>query len=319
MDNLPVLFFPQPTRVDRARRFGGGAGPAGPPHQRQVKRLQPQFDRLQQAMDKRRMELQRTSLGIAPEMVLVLETVGNEEKFFNVVRKIDGLEWLGETEVDAIAPQHESEYADNPDKDQGGMVFAVMSDQRALTELRNLFDKWKENPQTKFPLGLAPLKSAFEHLLEIRPWGAEDRMRETGIADAWRRDLARGQSDLVFEAVLWFRAGDAGTQAEEKFSHLVADSGGKVINRCRIEDIAYHAVLGQVPATRMAAIIEEKTAPIIHCKDMMFLRPVGQCAVRVPATDDAASTPMAQAAMQATRPQGAPVAALLDGLPFARH
>ena len=56
--------------------------------ERQAERLAPQFTRLQNALEKRRIAIQNNSLGIKPEMVLVLETIGAVQDFFQAVKKV---------------------------------------------------------------------------------------------------------------------------------------------------------------------------------------------------------------------------------------
>ena len=73
---------------------------------RQAQRLTPQFQRLQEAMDNKRLTVQDNPLGLQPEQVVVLETVGQIQGFIKAVEKIPGLEWLGEYEIDDIAPVH---------------------------------------------------------------------------------------------------------------------------------------------------------------------------------------------------------------------
>ena len=51
-----------------------------PDARHQAQRLAPQFQQLQQAMERRRVSLQDNPMGIQPEQVLVLETIGSIEK-----------------------------------------------------------------------------------------------------------------------------------------------------------------------------------------------------------------------------------------------
>src|SRR5680860_1013202 len=71
-----LLIFPEPARAERAPRRGGGGKVRFPETRRQAERLAPQFQRLQRAMDRQRLALQNNALGLQPEQVLVLETIG---------------------------------------------------------------------------------------------------------------------------------------------------------------------------------------------------------------------------------------------------
>ncbi len=156
MPEYPLLVFPAPTFAEKAKRGGGGGKVRLPVAARQAGRLSPQFFRLSQAMDRHRIQLQGTATGLQPEQALVLETIGSIKDFINAVQKVDGLEWLGESEIDDIDPEHGFEDERKPDKKLKGQLFLVMTDQRALEELQNLFTQWQQNPAVQFRRGLAP-------------------------------------------------------------------------------------------------------------------------------------------------------------------
>ena len=181
MAEHPLLIFPGPSLAERAKRSGGGSKFRLPEAQRQAARLSPHFQRLQQAMNRQRIAIQGNSYGLQPEQALVVETIGPIQNFVNAVKKVDGLEWLGEVELDDIAPEHGFEDAKDPEKQLKGRLFLIMTDQRALQELQNLFANWMRDKTISFPRGFSPLKQAFIHLHTIRPWDVEDRIRDTGV------------------------------------------------------------------------------------------------------------------------------------------
>ena len=89
------------------------------------------------------------TLGIQPEQVLVLETVGPINDFIKAVRKVDGLEWLGEFESDPIDPGDGFEDPKDAEKQLTGQLFLVMTDQQALQQMLSFFSAWRENPDLK--------------------------------------------------------------------------------------------------------------------------------------------------------------------------
>ena len=103
-DEYPLLIFPEPSRAARAMLRGGGGRPRLPNANRQAERITPQFQRLHEAMEHQRVTLQDNPLGIQPELALVLETVGSLENFIGAVRRVDGMEWLGELALTDIPP-----------------------------------------------------------------------------------------------------------------------------------------------------------------------------------------------------------------------
>ena len=318
MAEHPLLIFPEPVRAERAKRRGGGGKVGLPGAQRQAGRLAPQFQRLQQAMDRQRLALQGNSLGLQPEQALVLETIGPIQNFINAVKKVEGLEWLGEFEIDDIAPEYGFEDEKDPQKQLKGQLFLVMTDQRALQELQRLFSNWQQDPDTKFSRGLTPLKHAFAHLHTIRPWNAQDRIRETGVFEDWQFRAQHGQEAVPFEAELWFRGNaDRRQQAESYLRGVIEALGGEVAQQCVIPEIAYHGILGKIPVNQVAEIVAQRDVRLLQCEDIMHLRPVGQCAIRVP--EDLSETDTLGEERQPDLPQGEPIVGLFDGLPLTGH
>lgn len=59
----------------------------------------------------------------------------------------------------------------------------MMSNARAVDQMVSLFDHWKKGPKAKFEWGLGKFKGVFSQLVDLRRWGPEDRVRETGLID----------------------------------------------------------------------------------------------------------------------------------------
>lgn len=325
--DYPLLVFPEPALAERAKRSGFGGEIKKPDASRQARRLVPQFQRLQEAMDNRRLALQDHPLGVQPELVLVLETIGPIEDFIRAVNRVRGLEWLGEGEFDDMPPEFGFEDPENGDKLLKGQLFLVMTDQRALNQMRSLFEVWERDPDAPFPYGLARLKRAFEHLRTIRHWGVEDRIRETGVLEDWAARLEQDQAYVPFEAELWFRK--TALRREQAESHLreVIDSvEGQVVGQCLIPEIGYHALLGRLPRVSVQAIIADAEAfrdiQLLQCEDLMHARPVGQCTFPISRTEETeplAVHELGQLEHQGESPNGDPVIALFDGMPLTGH
>ena len=128
MADRPLLLFPAPETADRTKGPSFPRKLHWPSHDRQGARLSPVFARLQAAFDAHRVELQQTTPGIDPEQVLVIETVDGVEDFANAVRRIKGLEWMGEIATDEITP--DADFFDPSDerKKLSGRFYLVMTD-----------------------------------------------------------------------------------------------------------------------------------------------------------------------------------------------
>ena len=326
MAEYPLLLFPEPAHIERARRYGGGSGIRPPDVRRQAERLTPQFEQLQDALEQKRLALQNNPVGIRPEQVLVIETIGSIENFINAVKRIKGLEWLGEFELEDITPDYGFEDTKDPQKQLKGQLFLVMTNQRAQQEIVSLFNRCKKDQDTEFPYGLAKLKRVFVYLHTIRTWDVEDRIRETGILEDWEDRLQHDNQTVPFEVELWYRDSLVRRQqAQSQLRNIIASLGGQVVQQCTIPDIAYHAILGTIPIALVQKIVEQpevrQSLRLLQCEDIMYLRPVGQCAIRVPV--DMTETDTLEEERQPELPQGDPIVALLgwlapDGTPVTR-
>ena len=322
MPEYPLLIFPDPTRADRVKLRGFADRPRIPTHGRQTERLAPQFRALQQAMERRTLLLQDSALGVQPEQVLILETIGTIANFVNAIRRIEGLEWLGELELSDISPEFGFQDESRPEKSLKGQIFLVMTNQQALKQMQSLFIRWQKDRETKFPYGLAKLRNAFRYLYNIRPWSATDRIRETGLLENWRFRIDNDESTLPFEAELWFRNDvELRGQTESLIRSIVESLGGEILQRCVIPDIGYHAILGALPPDRVQEILEDsntwENVELLRCDGIMHFRPIGQCVALLP--DDAAQIDTSQEGMLLDNELGDPIVALLDGMPLSGH
>jgi len=104
-DHLPLLVFPRARIV--VPSVGNGFPPTKPHfpgHARQVERLSPQLHELEQDFSRYKASISGIVAGLEPETVLVIEIVGSVDDFRRAVEVTDGLEWLGEWDVEDIEP-----------------------------------------------------------------------------------------------------------------------------------------------------------------------------------------------------------------------
>ena len=318
MPERPLLLFPTPEPAGRSNLPGGTGKSHRPSHGRQGQRLSPIFTQLQTAFNTRSVEIQQTTAGVDPEQVLVIETIGNVENFFNAVKRIEGLEWMGEFETDEIAPDDDFYDESNPQKDLTGRLYLVMSNNRALDEMLSLWRRYQEDENIEFEWGLGKFKQVFLYLKDIRRWEVQDRIGETGVLEAWLEDLEQdGERPVRSEIELWYR----GTQvkraeARKQLESLIEDIEGKILEECVIPDIAYHALLTEIPANAAEQIAKHPEVGLMKCDSVMFFRPVGQMATGKELVEGELSD---HEASDLDVPTGEPVVAILDGLPMANH
>ena len=324
MADLPLLFFPSPETASKTPGHGFGGNLNRPSAQRQGQRLNPIFQQLQNSFNARSIELHQSPAGIDPEQVLVIETVGNIADFANAVNKIPGLEWMGECALDGISPDEDFQDKKDPKKELSGCLYLIMSNQKALAQMLSLWKKYTKNSDTmnfqrggKY-WGLAKFKDIFLHIKDIRKWGVEDRLAERKVFDTWREDIESDpQRSVRFEAELWYRSSDNKRKESATIvSGLIQNLGGRVISECVIHSIAYHSILGEIPAEKASQILEQPEVDLIRCENIMFFRPTGQIATgKEIAEDDVSDYEFSEGDL----PAGDPVVALLDGLPLENH
>ena len=313
--HLPLLRITRTGEAEKARKRARPPKVHKPTPERQAERLAPRFDRLSNAFERQRLELRENLAGVEPEMAVVLETIGSVRDFVKAVRRVEGFEWLGEADVE-FEPGEEFYNLNEKTRSVGGSLYLVMTDRRALEELLSLWQRWQESPDQKFETGWNPFRHIFSSLHDIRPWGPEDRLRETGLAEDWRERIEDGEERVRTEIELWFRkSAPRRGEAVALVERYVTRAGGRILGQSVVEEIAYHGILAELPAAAAEQILDLEEVAVVRCDDVMFLRPVGQTGAPGPEDAPGPEVPPPDALPQ----QVEPVVALFDGLPLERH
>lgn len=322
MPDRPLLILPAPGEpARRAKKSGGGGSPRLPTKPRQVERLTPRFVAFEQALAARRAQLRTEPAGLAPEEVIVLETVGPVENFIVAVRNVEGLEWLGELEEEDIPPDDDFFVPDRggvpTDRPIRGRVFLVFTNQQALQQILSLWSTWTAD--RPLPRGLAKWGDVFAQLRDVRPWGVRDRLIETGVLDDWADRVGHNQEAVPCEIELWFRHDPYRRRAaRDRVNDLVIGLGGEVLQEATIEEIAYHALLARLPLRAVQPFLREagRDAAFVQCEQIQFFRAAGQMAGIL--VDDERQSDSG-ALSEPPADLGDPVVALFDGLPLQNH
>jgi hypothetical protein len=107
-NHLPLLVFPRAKTITPPK--GNGFPPSKPhfpDHTRQIERQTYQLNELQQDFSRYKASVSGVVAGLEPETVLVIEIAGSVNDFKQAVEVTDGLEWLGEWDVEDIEPDDE--------------------------------------------------------------------------------------------------------------------------------------------------------------------------------------------------------------------
>lgn len=319
-NEYPILFFPTRDETLRTRRFTPQTSYVTyPESHRQIQRLTPKFDALQNTLEHMRMQLHDIPDAQNPEKVLVIEVVGSVSNFINAAVRVEGLEWMGEIDVDGIQGD---EYF--YDRRQGhdlisGKLYLVSTNSRALEEVISLWRLYKHDPNVVFRRGFTPFKHLFAHLKDIHPWGIQERFHETGMIDVWRENLEINPDRSVrFEVELWYRENPVvRDNAFAKVSQLITSLGGSVISQSVIPEIRYHAVLGELPANQVESILLNQDVELLKCDGVMFFRPSGQMLVKHELEEN--DVDVLEVEQNEIPADDEPVVAVFDGLPVENH
>ncbi|KPK47903.1 MAG: hypothetical protein AMK72_07760 [Planctomycetes bacterium SM23_25] len=314
-EEKPLLIFPEPAEVKKQNPRGGPSRLHLPPAMRQTQRLAPKFDQLRASLQAETTRVQATPGGIEPEMAVVMETVGSIEDFRKAVDRIEGLDWLMEWDEEDIAADEDFFDEDHPGKTLSGRLYLMMTNQRGIDELLRLWRIYCQDENAKFPWGQTRLREVFKHLRDVRRWGMQDRLEETGVREYWQQ-FVQHEEAVLCEAELWFRsAPERRALAYQNLQRVVGEVGGQCLSQRDIPDIGYHGALIRVPTTEINRILANVETNLVRLNDVFFFRPAGQMASPVPPENATEDGP----AREGGQPTGRPVVALLDGLPLANH
>ncbi len=321
MTDRPILRFPEPT-LSR-RRTGGPQNipkPSGPGRDNQGQRFQGTFNRLSDALktDNPDVVLRSDPAGIAPERALVFITAGSVQDFSRVASDI-GLEVFTETELGATDDFPEGFTPPGADTTLSRTLYATIPTLEVFEQLLTLWKTYQSGAGA--PSGAAPWWKTFDLLLDLRPWGPEDRLTESAREIIEDRLPFDEREEVPIEIEIW-----PTTRTEQRAvwraltEQRVTDLGGQIIDRSSITEngFIYEALLASLPAHAIRAMLDDPrgveglaTLEGVH---LILPQAIGQA----PPGDLQGET-AAHEALE-TFDTDAPVrGALLDGTPVAGH
>jgi hypothetical protein len=251
---------------------------------------------------------------IAPERAIVFELAGSVKDFYAQASAL-GLEYLGDYEED-IVPSDDFHDQKTPEKEIAGRIYLAMPDVRSLQELLSLWRRY-QNGQN-MPRGKGPWRELFAILVDVRPWGPQDRVRPETIS-YWRSTLAREPDTPVrFEIELWFYASsDARGRAYQRLRDEIRRLDGVIVHHAVIPEIRYDAALVDIPPEQIQVLIDHPDVTLARVDEILFLRP--QSVAHHPRREELEGEEGEEPPAEFELPARDPVAALLDGLPIQNH
>ncbi|HHJ1919834.1 TPA: S8 family serine peptidase [Pseudomonas aeruginosa] len=324
--SLPLLMFPQARTIPppKGRPIVIGQ-PHVPGHGKQVERLDAQLTTLQQDFERYKASVSGSVAGLEPETVLVIEIAGSVNEFRQAVEAI-GLEWMGEWDIDDIPPDEDfferNTKGERTNKAVKGRMFLSLGNEAGMRELLSLWEKWRDNET--LPSGKTKWRDVFNQTVQIRRWGIEEALRETGMLDRWQDLLnpINPAQAIRFQIELFYRRSeDRRRQSERNVATLLQAAGGKTLGGfIDMPEIAFHAVKAELPAERIQQLLNELESEshdtdiqLFKFHGVMYFRPTGQ-SLAVTEDGEGVDTEIAEGVVDLP-----PIAAILDGVPNVQH
>lgn len=324
--SLPLLVFPQAKTIAPLKGNGfPSSQPHVPEHGKQVARLGAQLTALQQEFDRYKASVSGSMAGFEPETVLVIEIAGSVNEFRQAVEAI-GLEWLGEWDIDDIPP--DDDFFERNTKGQctnkavKGRIFLSLGNETGMRQLLSLWEQWK-NSQT-LPMGQTKWRDVFNQTVQIRRWGLEETLHETGMLDHWRDllDPIKPEQPIHFQIELFYRKSkDRRRQSEHNVAALLEAVGGRILGSfIDMPEIAFHAVKAELPAENIRQLLNDLNSEahdtdiqLFKFHGVMYFRPTGQ-SLAVTEDGEGVDTEITEGEVDLP-----PIVAILDGVPNIQH
>ena len=322
MADRPIVHIPSLRRGSRHIPPGGGGSRQVrfPDAARQRQRIGPRITELEQYLARSAAQLSESAAGAAPEEVIVFDIAGSVDDFVTAARRIPGMEWL--VESDEFDGEVDEDFGprDSGRDTYSSRLYLVLANHQALQQLIVLWQYHQaveDGSQDSWPNGQAPWGRVFRYLKDLRLWGPEDRLQDTGLIEDWQARREMGIDHFPVEIELWFRDHSIRrVAAEETIRRSVAEAGGEVLSANALPEIGYHALLARFGSETADRLLNREEVALLVSGSVMLLRPAGQFAV----------TPIPQgpvdlsiASSGTPLPQDVPRVALLDGAPLSQH
>ncbi len=340
----PIVLFPEPgyAPVDK---MGPTQKQTFASHEKQVSKLKPQFKRLQEELERGRIIFTKYASDIDPEFTVVFEIVGNIQTFETAIRNLQKnfqeVELLSDSAGKNISPEDyyddgasDSECSDDSDGNDNNVgefdidssskklrtkMFLVSASSSAVNQIVSLWNHYSLDEHYKFPRGLTGFRDLFRTLHSVHKWGISERLVDSGILEDWSHSLQDSPNEMIkIQIELFFTKSDSKRKAREKIVRdVVFNSGGTILDRALIPEIAYHALLAEIPRQYALDIYNEKEVELVMTESVMFLK---SCAQTVFPVIDESEIPDIDfdynAVPKVVEP---PLIALFDGFPQYNH
>ena len=351
MADRPLLTLSPQSKSDEKQSSRGGLGETvkSPGRKRQLERLDPQFQRLEDCLNnpQKLLEMQADPAAIVPERALVFE-IASSIVDFNQAIKSYGFEFYGEIEVQMEATSDFQPIEDKKaasGKSVSGHIdlemfpaiedeeiienklvtnhaYFTIPDRQALDELVSLWKRYKKGDQLE---GRKVWKKVFEHLVDVRPWGPKDRVTED-VKRYFEEQLHMSPEEPIrIEIEFWYRNNQfRREEAKNKFEAILASLHGEIISYADISEIKYNAILAEITPSIIRELLDSpETHELVNLDHIMFLRYQAETSTSIDIAHEYIreidSKEHLREPIDTRTELVLPVAALLDGRPMDQH
>lgn len=200
------------------------------------------------------------------------------------------------------------------DEDTSPVAYLLVPDLTALQHILSLWQQWVNTGQT--PRNFTAWRDVFSCLRNLRVWGPNDRVDQQDI-NILSDEIEGLEEDelLPIEIELIYRSSPLISQtSEDAMVRAILNVNGRVLSRARLDEIAYHAILAQLPVSAIQSIINRNPESLAGYDSVLYIRP--QSTVTAIEANDvlpAGDLELTEAVSDS------PILALLDGVPIAGH
>lgn len=203
-----------------------------------------------------------------------------------------------------------------------GRLFVSMGNEAGMRQLLSLWEQWKNNQA--LPTGKTKWRDVFNQTVQIRRWGIEETLNETGMLDRWRDlldPINPGQLIHCQIELFYRKSAERRAQGERNVVTLLEAAGGRALGSfIDMPEIAFHAVKAELPAERIRQLLSDLDSEdhdtdiqLFKFHGVMYFRPTGQ-SLAVTESGDGVETEIPEGEVDLP-----PIAAILDGVPNAQH
>lgn len=245
------------------------------------------------------LELRDDPTALAAETLLVFELTGSLISFAKALSQVPGLVLVGE---------EEGAFDEEGPAETLGSLYLAVPDNTAMEQILRLWDLYR----TGRPLGAAhsAWQDVFRCLHDVRRWGPKDRV--TDLEAKLLLESLTGAEGTVEIELITHRSPELQQLARASIGRRIEALGGRVMRSASYPEIAYDAVLVQLPADAIRAAALRDVSSLAAHSDIFAIRP--QSLV------DSLSFEFAPATQRVDEaPNGQPILAILDAVPTANH